>query len=482
MKNLIHTRYIFILLLTLSFFSTIAQNNYSNGFSEGYKNGYCYGKYGCVAPLPPPTPPALPGENFNSYQDGYNRGFQMGLDGRKGTNTRLYNPYNEIVTPPKYVPPVDLNLYAQSLMAKQELSEKRVEYIQKFIDYLIEIDNSYRICFESQIPPLKKHLDNLYKPRDGLADNSLYDNTCSALKQFESVALENQRKCQKNIDAEKSASSAYPTSTKKSVTVGDFFVAADANYKEANYSKAIENLTEGLKISPNNLDVLNSRAFIYSNFIHAYNLAIDDYTSIIQISPSTMAYYSRGNALYKSKRNVEAIKDFTNAILLDNNNTDAYFMRGLIKSELGDRKSAIADYSEVINNDDNKTGHNYRLGTVYNNKAYCLIELGRLDESLPLLNKALELDPEESYIWESRGEYYYKKGNYKACISDMTKSIEVMLAKTTKAGKSDSGLAYYLRGLAKIKLGLYSDGCKDLSSAGELGSAEAYVAIKNYCK
>ena len=43
-------------------------------------------------------------------------------------------------------------------------------------------------------------------------------------------------------------------------------------------------------------------------------------------------------------------------------------------------------------------------------------------------------------------------------------------------------MAYLIRGYAKIRLGQKDDGCLDLSKAGELGSAEVYEIIKQYCK
>jgi hypothetical protein len=43
------------------------------------------------------------------------------------------------------------------------------------------------------------------------------------------------------------------------------------------------------------------------------------------------------------------------------------------------------------------------------------------------------------------------------------------------------GLAYYKRGLIKFFSGQKESGCLDLSKAGELGYADAYDAIKNYC-
>ncbi|MDB5015616.1 MAG: hypothetical protein JWQ84_448, partial [Mucilaginibacter sp.] len=81
---------IFILTLLCSFLTLKAQdisgvNNYSDGFSKGYKNGYCYGTEfeGCIAPIPPIPPIPSNGESPDSYQDGYNEGFSMGLQDQK---------------------------------------------------------------------------------------------------------------------------------------------------------------------------------------------------------------------------------------------------------------------------------------------------------------------------------------------------------------------------------------------------------------
>jgi hypothetical protein len=61
----------------------------------------------------------------------------------------------------------------------------------------------------------------------------------------------------------------------------------------------------------------------------------------------------------------------------------------------------------------------------------------------------------------------------------MEKSI--VLAGGSIAASSDPGLPHYLMGLSKIKLGKVVDGCKDLSRAGELGKAEAYKEMEQYC-
>lgn len=74
------------LLLTLST-SIFGQSNFSNGFSDGYKKGFCQNQgNGCISPLPPISPIPNVNEKMNSYQDGYNRGFEIGLNSQKSSN------------------------------------------------------------------------------------------------------------------------------------------------------------------------------------------------------------------------------------------------------------------------------------------------------------------------------------------------------------------------------------------------------------
>ena len=61
-----------------------SQSNYSNGFKSGYKNGYCHNQgVGCMSPIPPLAPIPSVNENSNSFQDGYNQGFTVGLNANK---------------------------------------------------------------------------------------------------------------------------------------------------------------------------------------------------------------------------------------------------------------------------------------------------------------------------------------------------------------------------------------------------------------
>jgi hypothetical protein len=80
---------IYCLFLILNSILVIAQTDFDKGFKTGFKEGFCFDKgIACIAPIPPLTPLLRVNENLNSYTDGYNRGFQIGLEAQKKRETK----------------------------------------------------------------------------------------------------------------------------------------------------------------------------------------------------------------------------------------------------------------------------------------------------------------------------------------------------------------------------------------------------------
>ena len=70
-----------IILIALILMSTTDNSTaYCEGWNNGYKEGWCYEIYSCIEPIPPICP--IPRVGFESYRDGYNRGFQQALKDR----------------------------------------------------------------------------------------------------------------------------------------------------------------------------------------------------------------------------------------------------------------------------------------------------------------------------------------------------------------------------------------------------------------
>ena len=175
---------------------------------------------------------------------------------------------------------------------------------------------------------------------------------------------------------------------------------------------------------------------------------------------------------YNEKDYPKAIINLSKYLETDKNNTDALFYRAMAKSELNDLYGAINDYDKIIELNSNYPIQVAKFATVYNNKAYSLVRLKKYQEALPFVEKALELDKTEWFIWDTRGEIYYNLANYDKSLKDLNKAIEL----------KENDNSYFLRGLVYIKLGQKEKGCKDLSKSGELGNIDAYEKIKINCK
>jgi tetratricopeptide (TPR) repeat protein len=164
--------------------------------------------------------------------------------------------------------------------------------------------------------------------------------------------------------------------------------------------------------------------------------------------------------------------DYEKALSINPENTDALFRRAMTKSDNKDRAGAIKDYDEIIRLENKMVPTIFKMSTIYNNKAYCLVELGDVEQALPFANKAIELDQTEAYIWDTRGEINYKLGQYQKCIDDMNNAIII----------KESANSYFYRGLGKVKLESKSEGCEDLKLSQDLGKKEALLELGKYCK
>ena len=85
------------------------------------------------------------------------------------------------------------------------------------------------------------------------------------------------------------------------------------------------------------------------------------------------------------------------------------------------------------------------------------------------LNRAIELNPQNPYLFYDRANHFFLTGDYDRAIDDYTQALEL-----------DGRLAeaYYNRGLAYIHADHKLEGIADLSKAGELGIYDAYSVIK----
>ena len=117
--------------------------------------------------------------------------------------------------------------------------------------------------------------------------------------------------------------------------------------------KAIELYSVAAKIRRRNTYLAYAnRAQIY--FARGeYDLAIADYTKVLELKPSQFpTYLSRGNVWLAKKNPEKAAEDFTQAINANPHYAPAYVSRGRLLASQGKSDAAYADFSKALTLDD----------------------------------------------------------------------------------------------------------------------------------
>ena len=170
-------------------------------------------------------------------------------------------------------------------------------------------------------------------------------------------------------------------------TINDLFTQAFilcSTGKCTDPRKAIEYLSEAIKLKPDYAEAYNNRGNVYSE-TGQYQMAIDDYSESIRLRPESVhAYNNRGLAYSKLEKQKEAIEDYNEAIRLKPDNSVSYNNRGAAHLALGQYQQAIEDYSEAI-----RISPNYV--DAYYNRANVHFDHGKKELGCPDAQKVCEL-------------------------------------------------------------------------------------------
>lgn len=206
--------------------------------------------------------------------------------------------------------------------------------------------------------------------------------------------------------------------TKKQLSAEDYFRRAWDKDEKGNYSDAIDDLTEAIRLNPQYAAAYYNRGLAY----HAkgdLDREIADYDSAIRLNPQyTDAYNNRGIA-YRAKGNLDrAISDYDSAIRLNPQYMNAYNNRGSAYKAKGDFNRAIADY-------DNAIRLNPQNANAYNNRGVAYQAKGDYDRAISDYDHAIRFDPRYDSAYYNRGIAYQSKGDWAAAVADFQKYLDL---------------------------------------------------------
>lgn len=237
-------------------------------------------------------------------------------------------------------------------------------------------------------------------------------------------------------------------------------------YESKKYDDAIKEYTAAIAIENDNPIYYNNRGWAYFNSSKV-DEALVDFNKTIQLDPDYANAYSgrasvylnkgetdeakinfkRAALIYIDRKNYDDAEDELNsAIEADNNYGEAYYYLGLIENRRNNYQKAIHNYDEAI-----RLGY-IEGGYVYNGIGYAKYHLGRYEDAIKSLDKAIEKKEDYAEAYQFRGESYYSLHNYKKAAADFEKYLEleedidettrqsylekIKLAKTTKPDTS----------------------------------------------
>ena len=186
---------LFLAIANLFFLYCTAQSNFQVGFADGYKKGYCFNDPFCYPPYPPYAPYPTANESYNSYDDGYNRGFQMGLDAKRANGGNSSNGGSQIVPPAQYIQPISDDLLIRGAQYQEQIIEQRLQSLKLEYDITKDyIDIIYNCGLTDAASNLKQSLDEVNKNNvitgNKMLDTSIYNNILEYIKQIQNKAAD----------------------------------------------------------------------------------------------------------------------------------------------------------------------------------------------------------------------------------------------------------------------------------------------------
>ncbi|WP_299582212.1 tetratricopeptide repeat protein [uncultured Sunxiuqinia sp.] len=174
-------------------------------------------------------------------------------------------------------------------------------------------------------------------------------------------------------------------------------------------------------------------------------------------------FLNRGIFRFLVKEYSDAMDDFNKAIELDEKNTLAHFSRANCRTEMVQLLESLPDFSEDLT---------IPVGTSNNAQSQHEEFIHDYETILDDYQVCAYIDPNFPFAYYNKAYILCKLGRYQEAIRNLDKAIEL---------QPDFAEAYFNRGLTKIYLDELEGGASDLSKAGELGIQDAYNIIKRYC-
>jgi len=206
----------------------------------------------------------------------------------------------------------------------------------------------------------------------------------------------------------------------------DYYLYGVSFVQRKEYKKAIEYLTESIKLNPYDFQAYSLRGITYFNLfsvepqdLSLLTFGLEDFKKSIEINPSDIQpYIGRGMIFTLLEKFDEAVNEFSIVLKMDSRSALAYLQRGLAYRCMMRFDDAINDFSSAIKLDSETMVHYHTRGITY-------LQVKQYNLAINDFNKALDLDPTNPQLYKSRALAKHKMGMHQEAQldEDMAKNL-----------------------------------------------------------
>lgn len=186
--------------------------------------------------------------------------------------------------------------------------------------------------------------------------------------------------------------------------------------RQGRLGEAIKNYSMAIDLTPNAVTLLLNRAAVYT-LVDSIALAQADYERIMDIDPADVeSRYNHGMIALNTGDPKTAERDFNDILRINPNSGLAKQGQGYLQKHAGNFDKAVECFSEVIKVKPSST--------LLANRADCYLATKRLNEASLDIANALELDPDDPFIYVLRAKLNKLRYNR----SDMERDLKLAVA------------------------------------------------------
>lgn len=247
--------------------------------------------------------------------------------------------------------------------------------------------------------------------------------------------------------------------------------SAEAFKKALEIAPGLPGALEGRALSLKELGKTDESTDESTSTARAFEEAIESYDQIIKDANSSQelsyAWISKGIALYELGKYDEAFNALDNATEADPKNLMAWMTLADALASQRRFNESLEAYNETIENIPiNSTGE---LADAWFRKVDVLLEANRTEEAGQAIDEAIQIDPENDYVWVARGDLLNKTERYEEALAAYDKAIEALSSSQSLRATAISSKAWHDKGNALNALGRVDEANEAFAKARELG-------------